>query len=129
MTRARRWLLDGVVWVLLLLSVATLIAWWNSRDIILGDDPGPNGTYVLATDLRGFLDSRFSRFNVPYWLLFALTAWLPAVRGLAVHRSRRLRAYRRTHGQCLQCGYDLRATPDRCPECGTIPSGSANPPG
>jgi hypothetical protein len=54
---------------------------------------------------------------VPLWVAALLTAALPAL-----WLSRRLSSYRAARrarlGLCLACGYDLRATPDRCPECG-----------
>ncbi len=36
-------------------------------------------------------------------------------------RVARRRMARRKAGKCVQCGYDLRATPEKCPECGAVP--------
>ncbi len=52
-------------------------------------------------------------------LLVLLISPLPPV----LRTSRR--QYRRRQGLCASCGYDLRATPGRCPECGTVPTGKA----
>lgn len=58
------------------------------------------------------------RHPVPVGCLLALsTAW-PAAWAWHSYRERIVRR-RLAAGQCVACGYDLRATPDRCPECGT----------
>jgi hypothetical protein len=52
--------------------------------------------------------------SLPWWLLLLILA---AALGFAWSRGRRAHI----PGTCKQCGYDLRATPERCPECGAIP--------
>jgi hypothetical protein len=59
----------------------------------------------------------------PLWLPAVLFAVIPTVRGCR-HLRRRL-AYAR--GLCRRCGYDLRATPGRCPECGSVAAVAESP--
>jgi hypothetical protein len=63
------------------------------------------------------------RLVVPHAYLMVLAAVFPAIvwTRSAVHR-RRVRA-----GRCGRCGYDMRATPARCPECGRAASPAKSP--
>jgi hypothetical protein len=54
---------------------------------------------------------------VPYWAICVMGAG-PMAAWMVLERRRRRRA---DTLHCRACGYDLRATPERCPECGALP--------
>src|SRR5688500_1589106 len=78
------------------------------------------GFHVEGNPLRGW-DARGERIAygswtgvaVPFWALVLVSTPLPA---LWLRRRVRVRRLKRA-GLCPACGYDLRATPNRCPEC------------
>jgi hypothetical protein len=72
-----------------------------------------------------YTSMRTRSVGFPVWPLAALTALLPAAR---LYR-RLVRRRRYGAGRCRTCGYDLRATPDQCPECGTPATVSRRPHG
>jgi len=54
----------------------------------------------------------------PMWFLILLVSG-----PMGLWYFKRERGVRRLReGRCRTCGYDLRATPGRCPECGTMPA-------
>jgi hypothetical protein len=77
-------------------------------------DPGP-ADFALDTNqvLQAFAE-RTTMVMVPHWAILAATSVLPAW-SIVSTRRRRLAL---EQGRCARCGYDLRATPGRCPECG-----------
>jgi hypothetical protein len=60
---------------------------------------------------------QFSVVVLPMWFVVPLFAILPLTAAIR-HVRRRRRAKRLATGHCIACGYDLRASPVRCPECG-----------
>jgi hypothetical protein len=60
-------------------------------------------------------------FMIPLWALCATFVAAPILRTRMLLKFTRSRK-RALGGQCAACGYDLRATPDRCPECSAVPA-------
>jgi len=91
-----------------------LMMWW----FIFGDRESAGwshagfGFAALSDGIPG--EKRTWAFFWPHWSMVAITSIIPVIcLGKWLRKRSRWR-----EGQCRRCGYDLRATPDRCPECG-----------
>jgi hypothetical protein len=99
---------------------------YAGRDFLFSPDPGWHGhrfrPYELGNKLLGFVWSNETLYDVvgvPFWFLSCVAGFL----------AWRLWKGREAVGNvCRQCGYDLRATPERCPECGMTPPAPAPAP-
>jgi hypothetical protein len=120
MSRLLRILLD-VVTVLCLLAVACVV--WVLTN---GQWHGGHGYFFYAAYgvIEGEIDGHW--FTIPNGPALFVLMILPVLQ-LERYRRWRAKAHARPTGVCGVCGYDLRATPDRCPECGTAAVSKAGP--
>ncbi|MDB5174739.1 MAG: hypothetical protein JWN51_3512 [Phycisphaerales bacterium] len=98
-------------------------------DYCSGTKERPKGYNILVRlDTTGLWFSRsrtryfYMTHKIPLGSLIGFAAVLPAVWLV------RQTLPARREGFCAKCGYDLRATPDRCPECGAVPTHMPCPP-
>ncbi len=81
----------------------------------------PWGWEAYAEDYSGrkpIIAVAYREFDLPMGYLMLGFGLAPAL----WLKRRRMRDRRLATGLCAQCGYDLRATPGRCPECGGLPN-------
>jgi len=100
---------------------------WNHRDSqvpqFFFEQGKPEGMRMLGFAIETVptialgVGGTYRRVSIPLWPLLLVIAIRPAIE---IYRIRReaLRERRRAAGQCAYCGYDLRASGERCPECG-----------
>jgi hypothetical protein len=85
-------------------------SFWNRRGFVLRFEQHAN---VRVSNPSTY---RMDRALVPDWFIVLILLLLSLPGMIQIRRDR----LRRRAGLCFACGYDLRATPDRCPECGEI---------
>ncbi|HEX4796877.1 MAG TPA: hypothetical protein VH370_24005 [Humisphaera sp.] len=72
---------------------------------------------TLPPGLFGNTQAGRMSVSFPHWLAILVFGVAPAAHLFQLLKARK----RRRRGCCVSCGYDLRATPEQCPECGAVP--------
>lgn len=90
---------------------------WAWAGLLISDVRRPSKMGFGALAISGILVDR--AWVLPCWMIVLVTGIGPAWVGTRWWRRRG----RSVVGHCPVCGYDLRATPERCPECGAVPKG------
>jgi hypothetical protein len=93
-----------------------IILSWDSLGPTAANKLGFYYSYRFDPGIQAWNIGR-SDIGVPLWSPFILFCIAPLHWAVAKLRSRRWER-RRSRGLCANCGYDLRATPGHCPECG-----------
>jgi hypothetical protein len=88
---------------------------WRLFTTASGQGYASSQRYWVSRDAAGWI------IHWPLWTIAAAAGVLPGI-----WIGRRIRAQLRPGaGFCAACGYDLRASPQRCPECGTFATAAA----
>ena len=83
---------------------------------VMGFDFSFSSTMSAVPPFAKVVATRATAVMFPHWAGALVFSVLPAIAGVRWLRRRRRRVAEL--GLCRVCGYDLRATPERCPECG-----------
>lgn len=94
-------------------GVTSLGAWRSNLD----GDPDLTELAKIRDQWHQRLDQQV--LSIEHWKIAALTAVLPTFGAARVLRRRAMRRRHLRTRHCPICGYDLRASSQRCPECGT----------
>jgi hypothetical protein len=91
---------------------------WSAFNYGFAFEHGPSVAFKdFGGRSQGMIIGTRTLIALPYGAVIAMFAVLPMISLVRWGR----RASQIPAGICAKCGYDLRATPDRCPECGTVP--------